>query len=34
LLGVKNGLLGLHALYQFLDPIKDSLIGDLDDIRW
>jgi hypothetical protein len=28
LLGVKRWLLGLHALYQFLDPIKRSLIGD------
>lgn len=25
---VKCRLLGLHALYQFLDPVKRSLIGD------
>jgi len=28
LLRVKCGLLSLHPLYQFLDPIKRSLIGD------
>jgi hypothetical protein len=28
LLGVKVGLLCLHPLYQFFDPIKRSLIGD------
>jgi hypothetical protein len=28
LLRVKRGLLGLHPLYQFLDPIKDWLIRD------
>jgi hypothetical protein len=28
LLRVKRGLLGLHPLYQFLDPIKEWLIRD------
>jgi hypothetical protein len=28
LLRVKRCLLGLHPLYQFLDPIKRSLIGN------
>jgi hypothetical protein len=29
LLGVKHSLLSFHLLYQFLDPIKCKLIGDL-----
>ena len=29
LFGVKRSLLGLHSLYQFLDPIKGKLIGDI-----
>jgi hypothetical protein len=28
LFGVKRSLLGNHPFYQFLDPIKHSLIGD------
>jgi len=28
LFGVKRSLLGLHSLYQFLDPIEGKLIGD------
>src|ERR1700693_1120595 len=27
--GVKHSLLSFHPLYQFLDPIKRKLIGDL-----